>query len=74
MTIEIVDFPMNHGDFPVRYVSHNQRVLVLYVKIAVAFQTCHRSPRSPEIRSQIFLEDLSTGEMPEYMSEYMSGW
>ena len=21
MTIEIVDFPINHGDFPVRYVS-----------------------------------------------------
>ena len=26
MTIEIVDFPIEHGDFPVRYVSHNQRV------------------------------------------------
>ena len=26
MAIEIVDFPMKHGDCPVRYVSHNQRV------------------------------------------------
>ena len=25
MTIDIVDFPMNHGDFP--YVSHYQRVI-----------------------------------------------
>ena len=26
MAIEIVSFPIRHGDFPVRYVSHNQRV------------------------------------------------
>ena len=26
MAIEIVDFPIKHGDFPVRYVSHYQRV------------------------------------------------
>ena len=29
MTIDIVDFPIKHGDFPVRYVSHNQRVAAL---------------------------------------------
>ena len=28
MTIEIVDFPMKNGDFPVRYVNVYQRVLV----------------------------------------------
>jgi hypothetical protein len=27
MTIEIVDFPIKHGDFPVRYVNVYQRVL-----------------------------------------------
>ena len=27
MAIEIVDFPMKHGDFPVRYVSHSQSVV-----------------------------------------------
>ena len=26
MAIEIVDFPIKNGDFPVRYVSHYQRV------------------------------------------------
>ena len=26
MTIEIVDFPIKHGDFPVRYVTNYQRV------------------------------------------------
>ena len=28
MAIEIVDFPINKGDFPVRYVSHYQRVSI----------------------------------------------
>ena len=27
ITIEIVDFPMKHRDFPVHYVSHYQRVI-----------------------------------------------
>ena len=26
MTIEIVDFPIKNGDFPISYVSHYQRV------------------------------------------------
>ena len=29
MAIEIVDFPIKNGDFPVRYVSHYQEVLEL---------------------------------------------
>ena len=33
MTIEIVDFPIKHGDFPVRYVTVYQRVPLFHNKI-----------------------------------------
>ena len=57
MAIEIVDFPIKNGDFPVRYVSHYQR--------GVGFvPSC-----DPELDHLVFLTRKNTAELAQNISQ-----